>query len=117
MWLEVVATDETGKEVLKSGFIKADGELDGNTYMFNSEGMDINQKFTADPWKLVSFTRHDIIPPKGYRDVYYSTLTDLRPHDITLHAKLRFRVAGQKLANKIFANLPKRCRTRCLWLT
>jgi truncated hemoglobin YjbI len=107
MWLEVVATDETGKEVLRSGFIKEDGELDGNTYMFNSEGMDINQKFTADPWKLVSFTRHDIIPPKGYRDVYYSTLTDLKPHKITLHAKLRFRVAGQKLAEKIFANLPK----------
>ncbi|CAK8716827.1 Truncated hemoglobin YjbI [Candidatus Electronema halotolerans] len=111
MWLEVTATDEDGREVLKSGFIKPDGELDGNTYMFNSEGADINMKFTADPWKLVSFTRHDIIPPKGYKDVYYSSLTKLHndPHEhtLTLHAKLRFRVAGQKLAEKIFANMPK----------
>ncbi len=107
MWMEVVATDETGKEVLRSGFIREDGELDGNTYMFNSEGADINMKFTADPWKLVSFTRHDIIPPKGYKDVYYSTLSDLREHNITLHAKLRFRVAGQKLAEKILSNMPK----------
>ncbi len=110
MWMEVVATDETGKEILKSGFIKEDGELDGNTYMFNSEGMDIDQQFTADPWKLVSFTRHDIIPPKGYKDVYYSSLTNLHDdaheHTLTFHAKLRFRVAGQKLATKILSNMP-----------
>lgn len=107
MWLEVVAKDETGKVILKSGFVKDDDRLDENTYMFNSEGADINLQPTSDPWKLVSFTRHDIIPPKGYRDVYYSTLSDLKKHDITFHAKLRFRVAGRDLAEKIFANLPK----------
>lgn len=107
MWLEVVATDETGKEVLKSGFVKEDGELDDNTYMFNSDGMNHKMEFAADPWEIISFSRHDIIPPKGYKDVYYSTLSDLRKHDITFHIRLRWRVASQKIAEKLFKNLPK----------
>ncbi|WP_417912904.1 multiheme c-type cytochrome [Candidatus Electronema sp. TJ] len=107
MWLEVVAKDETGKEVLRSGFLKEDGELDDNTYMFNSDGMAHDMSFAADPWEIVSFSRHDIIPPKGYRDVYYSTLSDLKKHDITFHARLRWRVASQKIAEKLFKNLPK----------
>lgn len=107
MWLEVVATDETGKVVLKSGFVKEDGEIDENTYMFNSDGMGHDLKFAADPWEIVSFLRHDVIPPKGYKDVYYSTLSDLKKHDVTFHVKLRFRVAPQKLAKKFFENVPK----------
>ncbi len=107
MWLEVVAKDETGKEVLRSGFIKEDGELDDNTYMFNSDGMAHDMSFAADPWEIVSFSRHDVIPPKGYKDVYYSTLSDLKKHNITFHARLRWRVASQGIAEKLFKNLPK----------
>ncbi len=108
LWLEVVAKDETGKVVLKSGFVREeDGELDENTYIFNSDGMAHDMSFAIDPWEVVAFSRHDIIPPKGYRDVYYTTLSDLQKHDITFHVKLRYRAAPQWVAEKLFANLPK----------
>jgi len=110
MWLEVVATDENGRELLKSGFVKPDGSLSENTYLFNSDGMDHNLNFALDPWEIVSFSRHDIIPPKGYRDVYYSTLNeqgDHKKHDITLHIRLRFRVADQKVGAKLLKSQPK----------
>ncbi len=66
MWLEVLITDSKGNVLLKSGFLDDKGELDPKTYNFNSDGMDINMKFAVDPWEVVSFSRHDTIPPKGY---------------------------------------------------
>jgi hypothetical protein len=27
--------------------------------------------FAVDPWVVTSFSRHDTIPPKGYKDVFY----------------------------------------------
>ncbi|WP_417910906.1 multiheme c-type cytochrome [Candidatus Electronema sp. PJ] len=111
MWLEVLATDEKGKVEVKSGFIQTEGkdkgELDENTYLFNSDGMGHDMSFQVDPWAIVSFSRHDIIPPKGYRDVYYTTMGDHKTHDVTFRAKLRFRVASQKVAHKLLTNLPK----------
>lgn len=111
MWLEVVATDEKGKVEVQSGFIQENGEkkgaLDENTYIFNSDGMGHDMSFQVDPWEIVSFSRHDIIPPKGYRDVYYTTLGDHRTHDVTFHAKLRFRAADQKVAEKLLSSQPK----------
>jgi truncated hemoglobin YjbI len=111
MWLEATATDENGKVELKSGYIEKDGPKKGNlaenTYIFNSDGMGHDGTFQVDPWEIVSFSRHDIIPPKGYRDVYYTTMGEHRTHDVTFKAKLRFRVADQKVANKLLTNLPK----------
>lgn len=111
MWLEVLATDEKGRVEIKSGFIKKSGDkkgsLDENTYIFNSDGMDNHMKFAVDPWEIVSFSRHDVIPPKGYRDVYYTTLGDHRTHKVTFRAKLRFRAADQKVAAKLLTNQPK----------
>jgi hypothetical protein len=111
MWLEVLATDEKGRVEIKSGFIKKSGDkkgdLDENTYVFNSDGMDHHMKFAVDPWEIVSFSRHDIIPPKGYRDVYYTTLGEHRTHKVTFHAKLRWRAADQKVAAKLLTNQPK----------
>ncbi|WP_417914267.1 cytochrome c family protein [Candidatus Electronema sp. JM] len=111
MWLEVLATDEKGKVEIRSGFIKKSGpnkgDLDENTYVFNSDGMDHHMKFAVDPWEIVSFSRHDIIPPKGYRDVYYTTLGDHKTHKVTFRAKLRWRAADQKVAAKLLTNQPK----------
>jgi truncated hemoglobin YjbI len=111
MWLEVLATDEKGKVEIRSGFIKKTGDkkgdLDENTYVFNSDGMDHHMKFAVDPWEIVSFSRHDIIPPKGYRDVYYTTLGDHRTHKVTFRAKLRWRAADQKVAAKLLTSQPK----------
>ncbi len=107
MWLEVLITDENGNELIKSGYLDEKGELDGNTHVFNSEGMDMHQTFQIDPWKVVSFAKNGLIPPKGYRDIVYTILYPPgKGHKLNVHAKLRFRQAGQALAEKLLTNLP-----------
>ena len=111
MWLEVIATDEKGNVEIRSGFIHKSGpkkgSLDENTYIFNSDGMNKHMQFALDPWEIVTFSRHDVIPPKGYRDVYYTTMGDHRTHKVTFRAKLRWRTADQKVAEKLLTNQPK----------
>ncbi|MCW5212409.1 cytochrome C [Desulfobulbus sp. TB] len=108
MWLEVKITDQkTGKELIKSGYLDENGELDGNTHVFNSEGMDVHEVFQIDPWEVVSFAKNDLIPPKGFRDINYTILYppgDQR--ELLVHAKLRFRQASQYMAEKLLTNLP-----------
>ncbi|CAK8719788.1 Truncated hemoglobin YjbI [Candidatus Electrothrix laxa] len=107
MWLEVKITDENGKELIKSGYLDENGELDGNTHIFNSEGMDMHQTFQVDPWKVVSFAKNNLIPAKGYSDIVYTILYPPgKGHKLDVHAKLRFRQAGQALAEKLLTNLP-----------
>lgn len=105
MWLEVVAKDKNGKVVMTSGQVAKKGKLPENTRLFNSDGMDDKLHFALDPWKIVSFSRHDTIPPKGYRDVYYG-LSDLGNGPYTVNVKLRFRQGTQKVAEKLLGHVP-----------
>ncbi len=108
MWLEVKITDENGKEMIKSGYLNENGELDGNTHVFNSEGMGMDMEFQIDPWAVVSFAKQNLIPPKGYRDVHYTILYPPgEGHELHVHAKLRFRQASQAVAEKLLTNLPE----------
>ncbi|WP_417912901.1 multiheme c-type cytochrome [Candidatus Electronema sp. TJ] len=107
MWLEVLITDAKGNVLLKSGFLDEKGELDPKTYNFNSDGMNIDMKFAVDPWEVVSFSRHDTIPPKGYRDVYYTLVNEAKADELKFSAKLRFRQASQKVVAKLLSNQPK----------
>ncbi|MBU1232414.1 MAG: cytochrome c family protein [Proteobacteria bacterium] len=105
MWLEVTAVDAAGKVVMSSGHLDADGKLPENTRLFNSDGMGDNMHFALNPWEIVSFSRHDTIPPKGFREVYYGINTsDNSP--LTLTVKLRFRQATQKVAEKLLSHVP-----------
>lgn len=108
MWLEVKITDKnTGKVLIESGYLDENGELDGNTHVFNSEGMDMHETFQIDPWKVVSFAKNDLIPPKGYRDIIYTILYPPgEDHELDVHVKLRFRQASQYMAQKLLTNLP-----------
>jgi hypothetical protein len=107
MWLEVLITDSKGNVLLKSGFLDEKGELDPKTYNFNSDGMNSDLKFAVDPWEVVSFSRHDTIPPKGYRDVYYTLINEAKADEINFSAKLRFRQASQAVVAKLLSNQPK----------
>ncbi|MCI5222649.1 MAG: cytochrome C [Candidatus Electrothrix sp. AR4] len=106
MWLEVTATDADGKVIMTSGHLDDKGELPENTRLFNSDGQGHDLTFKLDPWDVVSFSRHDTIPPKGYRDVYYGLSGDYKA-PITFKAKLRFRQAPQAVAEKLLSNVPK----------
>jgi hypothetical protein len=108
MWLEVKITDKkTGKVLIESGYVDEKGELEGNTHIFNTKGTDEKEIFQIDPWKVVSNAETGLIPPKGYRDIVYTILYPPgEGHELDVHAKLRFRQASQKVAEKLLTSLP-----------
>jgi len=107
MWLEVAATDASGKKVVLSGGLDKNGSLLPDTRIFNSDGMGDNFHFAVDPWVITAFSRHDTIPPKGYKDLYYGINSGKAKGKITVEAKLRYRQADQKIAEKLLASVPK----------
>lgn len=106
MWLEVTARDETGRVLFTSGAAGTDGKLPPETRLFNSDGMGTDFHFAVDPWVVTAFSRHDTIPPHGYKDVYYG-ISAPSAGKITFEAKLRFRQADQEVAEALLAAVPK----------
>ena len=107
MWIEVTAKDEKGKVIMTSGALKSDGTLPENTRLFNSDGMGNDFHLAVDPWVVTAFSRHDTIPPKGYKDVYYGVNIPAGVKRLTVEAKLRYRQADQKVAESLLAAVPK----------
>ncbi|WP_321394559.1 multiheme c-type cytochrome [uncultured Desulfuromusa sp.] len=105
MWLEVTASDASGKTIMSSGQVDSKGKLPAEARRFNSDGMGDNMHFAIDPWSIVSFSKHDTIPPKGYREAHYG-LTGNGNDPITVNVKLRFRQANQKVAEKLLSHVP-----------
>ena len=106
MWLEITARDEKGKVLMSSGRMDEHGMLEPETRMFNSDGMGDNFHFAIDPWIVTAFSRHDTIPPRGYRDVWYGVPSLIKNKTITIEAKLRYRQAGQEEAESLLAAVP-----------
>lgn len=107
MWLEVTAKDEKQKVLMTTGDIGAKGQLPENVRVFNSDGMGNDFHFAVDPWVIVSFSRHETIPPRGYKDVYYGLQTPEGIKKINIEAKLRFRQADQKIAEALLGAVPE----------
>lgn len=105
MWLEVTAKDQNGKTIMTTGSLDSKGKLPADIRLFNSDGQDHDLKFAIDPWLVESFSRHDTIPPKGYRDVHYGLDTD-KGNPVAVEVKLRYRQADQKVAEKLLASVP-----------
>ncbi|MDA8165301.1 MAG: cytochrome c family protein [Desulfobacteraceae bacterium] len=105
VWLEVTARDRKGKVLMTTGTVTGTGELPTEARIFNSEGMSESFHFTVDPWKLVAFSRHDSIPPRGYKDVYYG-LTAPEGGEVSVEVKLRYRQADQQVAEALLAAVP-----------
>jgi hypothetical protein len=76
------------------------------TRIFNSDGMGKDFHFAMDPWSVTAFSRHDTIPPRGYKDVYYGIPTMKNSSRISFEARLRYRQAGQEEAETLLANVP-----------
>jgi hypothetical protein len=107
MWLEITAKDDTGKTVMTSGEVKTDGTLPENARILNSDGMGDNFHFSVDPWVVTAFSRHDTIPPRGYKDVYYGIAVPAGVKTLAIEARLRFRQADQKVAEALLAAVPQ----------
>lgn len=107
MWLEITARDEKGKVVFSSGTVNADGSLPANARVFNSDGMGKDFHFAIDPWVVTSFSRHDTIPPKGYKDVHYGIAVPGGVEALQVEVRLRYRQAEQAVAEALLAAVPK----------
>ena len=107
MWLEVVARDENGKQLLSTGTVKADGSLPDDVRIFNSDGMGKDFHFAVHPWVVTAFQRHDTIPARGYKDVYYGIKPSDGVKNISVEVKLRYRQADQSVAEALLAAVPK----------
>jgi hypothetical protein len=106
MWLEVSLRDETGKTLMTSGVPGENGQLGPDARLFNSEGMGSDFHFAIDPWVVTSFSRHDTIPPHGYKDVYFGVPCLANPGQLTFTARLRYRQADQQVAEHLLASVP-----------
>ena len=107
MWLELTAKDEQGKVLLTSGGLDDKGDLATDTRHFSSDGMGEDFHFAIDPWVVTSFSRHDTIPPKGYKEVYYGIVPPAGAREVRIEARLRYRQADQHVAEKLLAAVPK----------
>jgi hypothetical protein len=106
MWLEVTARDAKGARLMSSGSMDDQGKLSTDIRIFNSEGQNKGFHFAIDPWEIESFSSHNTIPPKGYRDVFYG-LALPKGTPVTLEVKLRYRQADQKIAEKLLGLVPE----------
>ncbi len=92
---------------MTSGKIDAKGHLTDNTRLLNSDGMGKDFHFAVDPWVVTSFSRHDTIPPRGYKDVFYGLTAPQGVTRILLEAKLRYRQADQGIAEALLGAVPQ----------
>jgi len=107
LWLEMTVKDQSGKVVMTTGTVNKNGELPKEARLFNSEGMEKGFHFAVDPWEVIAFARHDTIPPKGYKDVYYGVPAGSGKGPLSVEVKLRYRQAEQQLAHALLAAVPK----------
>jgi hypothetical protein len=106
LWLELTASDENGQVLMTSGSPDERGKLPEDTRMFNSEGMGDDFHFAIDPWVVTAFSRHDTIPPRGYREAYYGITPPEGVEHVTIEARLRYRQADQEVAEAVLATVP-----------
>ena len=105
MWIEVTAKDKDGKVIMTTGTVDAKGKLPDDVRLLNSDGQTDAFHFALDPWAIQSFSRHDTIPPKGYKDVHYGLAAE-KGQPISVEVKLRYRQADQKVAEKLLSVVP-----------
>ncbi len=101
IWLEVVVTDDQGRELLRSGTKDAKNGLPPGTVIFNANAVDANGKFTQFPWEIDHFTDVNTIPPKGHRDSNYAFNLTEDSKQIKVLAKLHYRSFSQYTADKL----------------
>lgn len=107
MWLEITAKDDKGNIVMTSGTLGEKGHILANARLFNSAGMGTDFHFAVDPWVVTAFSRHDTIPPRGYKDVYYGVTAPEGVNSLTVEAKLRYRQADQEVAEHLLGAEPE----------
>lgn len=104
IWLEVVVTDDQGRELMRSGTLDSHNALPKDTVIFNAHAVDENGQDTAFPWEIVRFVDVNTIPPKGYKYGKYYFVMPEDAQSINIEAKLHYRSFSQKFADLLLGS-------------
>jgi len=99
IWLEVIATNDKGVELMRSGTKQKDHALPKGTTIFNAHAVDKDGKHTELPWEISRFTTVNTIPPKGHKDTNYFFNIPADSGSVTVVTKLHYRSFSQKFAD------------------
>lgn len=99
IWLEVVVTDDKGRELLRSGTLDENNNLPEDTFIFSNKSVDENGKPTHKPWRIARFEEMNTIPPRGKRLVDYAFNLPEDAKSFTVTSRLHYRSFGQDVAD------------------
>ncbi|MCU0765904.1 MAG: cytochrome c family protein [Gammaproteobacteria bacterium] len=99
IWLEVVVTDDQGREVFRNGTLDASNEVPKDAVVFNAHAADKNGQYTQLPWEIARFTDVNTIPPKGYKYARYYFNVPADAKSLKVSTKLHYRSFAQQLAD------------------
>lgn len=99
IWLEVVVTDDQGREVFRNGTLDANNEVPKDAVVFNAHAADKNGQYTQLPWEIARFTDVNTIPPKGYKYARYYFNAPADAKSLKVATKLHYRSFSQQLAD------------------
>jgi Zn-finger protein len=101
IWLEVIVTDDKGKELFRSGTLDKGNNLPAETVVFNAHAVDKDGKHTHYPWEITRFTHVNTIPPRGYKTSSYSFNVPKGTKKVNTKVILHYRSFSQILADEL----------------
>lgn len=101
VWIEVVVTDEKGRELFRSGTLDENNEVPEGAVIFNAHAVDKDGHHTSEPWEITRFTDVNTIPPKGYKYGKYAFNVEKNSGKIKVVAKLHYRSFAQGIADTL----------------
>lgn len=103
LWIEIMATDATGKENYHVGGLESDGEVDLDAVMYHVVLGDAEGQPTIKVWEAESTLSDNRILPKEARvEKFNFAIPDEVKGPITVEAKLNYLSASQKFLDELF---------------
>ncbi|MHB0866722.1 MAG: multiheme c-type cytochrome [Thermoleophilia bacterium] len=105
MWLEVVVTDATGKDIFHSGSVNDRGEVDLKAVMYNTTFTDKDGQPTHKPWLADKLLYDRRIPPRGSDAADYSFMVPAEASlPLRAQATLHYRTAPQAYVDEVMGD-------------
>ena len=103
VWIDLRATDASGREVFRSGAIDDAGRVDPKAVMYHSVLADAAGVVTYLPWRAVKMVSEKLIPPKAtVRERYDVAIPKDAKGPLAFTATLRYRSAPQEVLDALF---------------
>lgn len=102
VWIEVVATDSSGKEIFHAGGLDEDGNVNHDTVMYHTVLADAEGNPTVKVWEVVSTISDNRISPKETKvETYNFMIPEDAKIPITVKTRLNYRSASQELLDTL----------------